>query len=131
MPTNIIDRSDPGIVMQETQISLSDEKLKSILLRTYEVALRDANAPKYYKLYSVLLSIAGTMLMTLLTSSFGSLGKLSAETVTLIAWIILIACAVLGFIFLGIAAQRKMSYDTAARDKAISEIFEGHCFSEK
>lgn len=81
--------------------------------------------------YSVLLSVAGTLLISLLTSSFGSLGKISAEIVTLIAWIILIVCAVLGFIFLGIAAQRKMSYDTAARDKAISEIFEGHCFSEK
>lgn len=131
MPTNIIDKSNPGIVMQETQISLSDEKLKAILLKTYEAALKDANAPKYYKSYSILLSIAGTLLITLLTSSFGSLGRISAETVTIIAWIVLFACAVLGFIFLGIAAQRKMSYDTAARDKAISEIFEGHCSSEK
>ena len=127
MPTNIIDKSAPGIVMQETQISLSDEKLKSLLLRTYEAALRDANSPKYYKTYSVLLSIAGTLLITLLTSSFSSLGQISADTITVIAWIVFCGCAITGFIFLWIAARKKMSYDTSARDKAISEIFEGHC----
>ncbi len=130
MQTNIIDKSAPGIVMHETQIYLSDEKLKSILLRTYEAALRDADARKYYKTYSVFLSIAGTLLITLLTSSFESIGQISAEVITKIAWVVFSGCTVLGFWFLSIAVRRKMSYDTTARDKAISEIIEGHCSND-
>ena len=127
MPNNIIDKSAPGIVIQETQISLSDEKLRSILQRTYEAALKDANAPKYYKYYGVFLSIAGTLLITLLTSSFNNIGRLSATTVTTIVWIVLLVCTVVGFVLLGIAVRKKVNDDMTARDQAIKEIFESHC----
>ena len=131
MVNNIIDKSDPGIVIKETQIALSDEKLKNILLKTYEAAIQDANKPKIYKAYSVFLSIAGTLLISLLTSSFGSLGKINADTVTIIVWVIFTICSVLGFVFLGITANSKMKHDTKSRDEAIARIFEEHCANEK
>ena len=126
MATNIIDKSDPGIVMQETTISLSDEKFKSILLKTYERAQADMNKPSLSKHYSILLSIAGTLFLTLLTSDFGSIGKIEADIVTLCARIIFVICAVGGFILMAITVSKKTKNSTEERDKAISEIFESH-----
>ena len=37
----IIDNSDPGIVVTETTVTISDEKLKGMLSKTYESAQRD------------------------------------------------------------------------------------------
>lgn len=123
---NIIDTSSPGIVVQETSITITDEKVKGILLRTYEAALKNANSFKYYKSYKVLLSVAGTLFLSLLTSDFRNLGKLDASTVTTIAWVVMVLCALIGFLFLGIASHYKMIHDTVARDKAISDIFENY-----
>lgn len=126
MANNIIDKSDPGIVMQETTVSLTDEKLKSILLKTYERAQADMNKPSLSKHYSVFLSIAGTLFLTLLTSDFGSIGKIDADIVTWSARIIFVICAVGGFILMGITVNKKTKSNTEDRDKAISDIFESH-----
>ncbi len=128
--TNIIDSSIPAIVIQETPISLSDEKLKSILLKTYEAAIKNANAPKYYKLYGVLLSVSFTLLVALLTSSFKSLWSIDAKCVTNIAWIMCVICGLLGIAFLIIGSRQKMKNDTEERDKAVNDIFDAH-FSGK
>ena len=126
----IIDDSMPGIVIKETPLSLSDEKMKRILLQTYEAATKDANAFKYYKLYSVLLSISFTLLIPLLTSTFRSIGSLSAECVTKVAWFACILCGVFGIIFLLIASRKKMNHDIESRDKAINSIFDSHFKSD-
>lgn len=124
MANKIIDSSDPGIVVKETIIQMSDEKLKGVLSRTYERAQEDTGLFKVYKCYSVFLSIAGTLFLALLTSTFGSIGKVSAETVTVLVWFICIGCALVGFVLMGIAVSKKTRNDTKARDQAVNEMFE-------
>ena len=70
MLNNIIEQSDPGIVAKETPVRLSDEKLRNMLSRTYERAQKDVRKPKLCKFFGVFLSIAGTLLLSLLTSTF-------------------------------------------------------------
>lgn len=54
---NIIDTKDEGIVVKETPISISDEKLRNSLSRAYEEAQKDMSTFHFYNLYSVFLSI--------------------------------------------------------------------------
>ena len=105
MPNNIIEQSDPGIVAKETPVRLSDEKLRNMLSRTYERAQKDMSVVKFRKFYSVFLSVAGTLFLSLLTSTFGAVGKISAEAVTVIAWIICIGSAVIGFFLMGLTVS--------------------------
>ena len=123
MPNNIITQGDPGIVAKERPVSLSDEKLKTMLSRTYECAQKDMNSTKFRNFYSIFLSIAGTLFLSLLTSSFNAFGNVSSETVTLVVSIICVAFAVLGFILLALTVKDKTTTDTSARDKAVDEIF--------
>ena len=81
MANKIINSSDPGIVAKETTVHLSDEKLRGIMSRTYERAQKDADTIKFHKFYSVFLSIAGTLFLSLLTSSFNDLGNIKSDTV--------------------------------------------------
>ena len=67
---NIIDTKDEGIVVKETLISISDEKLRNSLSRTYEEAQKDMSKFHFYNLYSVFLSISSTLFLSLLTSNF-------------------------------------------------------------
>ncbi|MBR2799467.1 MAG: hypothetical protein IKE04_01025 [Oscillospiraceae bacterium] len=119
----IIDSTSPTIVIQETPISLSDEKLKRILSQTYEAAVKNTSASKYYKHYDVLMTIALTLVLPLITSKFNSIGMVSAETITVILWVICLGCFVVGFVFLMIASNQKMKSDTEERDGTIDRIF--------
>ena len=130
MPNNIIEQGDPGIVAKETPVRLSDEKLRNMLSRTYERAQKDMSKTKFHNFYSVFISIAGTLFLSLLTSTFGAVGKISAEIVTTIAWILCIASAVLGFVLMGVAVTIKTKNDTTDRDKAVDEVFNQY-FSKK
>lgn len=124
MPNNIIEKSDPGIVAKETPVRLSDEKLRNMLSRTYERAQKDMSAIKFPKFYSVFLSISGTLFLSLITSTFSSVGKINASVVTGIAWGICISSAILGFILMGITVTNKTKSDTLKRDEAVNEVFE-------
>lgn len=121
---DIIDTTDPGIVVKETSIRLSDEKFKNALSRTYEKAQSDASVIKLRKYFSVFLSIAGTLFLSLITATFNAIGTISAERVTNIAWIFCIVSAVWGFILLGMLVSDKIKTDMALRDRAVNEIFE-------
>ena len=123
MPNNIIEQSDPGIVARETPVRLSDEKLRNMLSRTYERAQKDMSKTKFRNFYSVFISVAGTLFLSLLTSTFGAVGKISAETVTTIAWILCIGSAFLGFVLMGLTVSEKTKNDTTDRDKAVDEVF--------
>lgn len=120
---SIIDNSSPIIVVQETPISLSDEKLKRVLSETYEAAIKDANTFKIYKIHGILLSIFFSLLLALLTSTFNPIGNIDANTIRQIISFICIFCGVFGFIFLIFAAHKKMNYDTSARDETTNRIF--------
>lgn len=123
MPNNIIEKSNPGIVAKETPVRLSDEKLRNMLSRTYERAQMNMSATKFRHFYSVFLSVAGTLFLSLLTSTFDAVGKISTETVTIIAWIICIGSAILGFVLMGLTVSEKTKSDTIDRDKAVDEVF--------
>ncbi len=123
MGSNIIDVDDEGIVAKETQVRLSDEKLRGMLSKIYERALGDLGRMALRKLYGVLLTVFGTLLVALMTSDFHALGKLGAEQVTLIAWVICVASGVVGLGVLIYSAAKKSALDLKARDKAVEDIF--------
>ena len=124
MGNNIIDSSNPGIVIKETKVSLSDEKLKAALSNAYERAMKDVHEFKLRNHYSIFLSVAGTLFLSLLTSEFESIGKISAERITTVVWCVVFVAGVWGVILLGMYVSDKTQQDTNRRDKAVNEIFE-------
>ena len=74
------------IVCTETEITITNEKLKNTLSGIYETARDDANKKKWYDYFTVGFSIAGTILLALLTATFNDIGSISSHTVTTIAW---------------------------------------------
>lgn len=110
------------IVCTETEITITNEKLKNTLSDIYETARDDANKKKWYDYFTVGFSIAGTILLALLTATFNDIGSISSHTVTTIAWVIF------GIIFsYGVVAliAKLISNNTRnehkERDKAIIE----------
>lgn len=131
MAINIIKQTNQGIVMEETPVTLSDEKLNGILLHTYEKAVSDSTKWHWYKLYSVLLSISGTLFLSLFTTTFNDVGQLKADVIMYIVIGITIITAIFGFICLGISVNQKKKNDTEMRDKSIKEITEKYCTNNK
>lgn len=127
MAINIIDNATPDIVVKENTVHLSDEKLQNILLRTYERAQQDMNTMKFHKFYSIFISIAGTLFLTLLTSTFNSIGQIKAEAVTICVWVICVISAIVGFGLMAYHVSQKTKNDTSERDKAVEEIFNQYC----
>jgi K+-transporting ATPase A subunit len=78
----------------------------------------------------VFLSIAGTLFITLLTSSFNSIGDFTSEKIATVAWILTVICAIIGFILMGYSVSKKMKNDVEVRDKTIDEISEQHINKE-
>ena len=63
---NIIDTKDEGIVVKETPISISDEKLRNSLSRAYEEAQKDMSTFHFYNLYSYNILVANVYQLYLL-----------------------------------------------------------------
>lgn len=122
----IIDTKDEGIVVKETMIRISDEKLKNLLSRAYEEAQKDMSRFHFYNLYSVFLSMAGTLFLTLLTSDFHELGSVPEETVTVCVWGVCIGLAVLGSILACCKISQKTNNNTDDRDNAVKKVFNQH-----
>lgn len=120
---NIIDTKDEGIVVKETPIRISDEKLRNALSRSYEEAQKDMNKFHFYNLYSVFLSIASTLFLSLLTSDFHELGSVTAENVTIFAWAVCIVFGLLGAILACYKVSQKTKNDTSDRDDAVEKVF--------
>ena len=127
---SIINRSDSSIVLTESKVSLSDEKLKSMLMRTYERAEKDTLKPSITRHYGEFLSISGTIGLTLLTSSFNSVGALESKVVTNIAGGIAVVCGVLGIVFLLSYSSRKACNSRDNRDHAVNEIMDEYVKSK-
>ena len=123
---DIIGTMDEGIVVKETPISISDEKLKNSLSRAYEEAQKDMSKFHFSNLYSVFLSIAGTLFLSLLTSNFNAIGSITSEAVTTGAWVICITSGLLGFILSCHKVSQKTKNDTSNRDNAVEKIFNQH-----
>lgn len=122
----IIDSSDTGIVVTETKITISDEKLNRMLLNAYEAAQKDNNKFKLHSLWGVCWSIAGTLLMALLTSSFNKIGSIDANTVTNWAIGLCVLFAISGLILAIWRINDKSSNNTVSRDNAVKKIIEDY-----
>lgn len=118
----MIDTSSSSLVCTEQAIQISDEKLKSVLCKTYETARTDANKFKIYKHFGIFLSIGFTLLITLLTSEFGALGTISGSTLRIICIVVCIISFIIGVAFIILFAILKGSNVFKDRDKAINEI---------
>lgn len=123
---NIIDTKDEGIVVKEIPISISDEKLRNSLSCAYEEAQKDMSTFHFYNLYSVFLSIASTLFLSLLTSDFHAIGYITAEKVTIGAWVICISSGFLGAILACYKVSQKAKNDTSNRDVAVKKVFTQH-----
>lgn len=119
---SLIDTSSSSLVCTEQAIQISDEKLKSVLCKTYETARTDANKFKIYKHFGIFLSIGFTLLITLLTSEFGALGTISGSTLRIICIVVCIISFIIGVAFIILFAIFKGSNVFIDRDKAINEI---------
>lgn len=123
MDNNIIETSEAEIVIRETPIRLSDEKLKSALLRAYEKGQENATKPKFHNHFWEFLSVAVSLLYTLLTSEFKSVGCVSSDFFKYFTIVLFIACATIGIILMLIAFNEKTKSKTEERDIAVNDIF--------
>lgn len=80
----------------------------------------------FYNLYSVFLSIASTLFLSLLTSDFHAIGYITAEKVTIGAWVICISSGFLGAILACYKVSQKTKNDTSNRDVAVKKVFTQH-----
>ncbi len=120
----IFDTKLTNLVCKEFPINLTDEKLKSVLSKTYERARKDANKFRIYKHFGIFLSIGLTLLIALLTAEFKPLGMISGAVLQTICIILCCLTFVVGFIFLIMFAMLKDSNILDERDKAVNEIME-------
>lgn len=80
----------------------------------------------FYNLYSVFLSIASTLFLSLLTSDFHAIGSITAGQVTKGAWVICIGSGFLGAILACYKVSQKTKNDTSNRDVAVKKVFTQH-----
>ena len=117
--------SGKPVIVSDTQIQLSDQKLRSLLSAMYEKGENDARRFSPWKSYAPCFSVALTLLIALLTSEFHPVFGFSSETVTAVAFFLLSVSALLGFVFLLYGFQVRNSDLTEKRDKAIEETMKG------
>ena len=109
------------IVVENQNVKLSDDKLYIIQLKTYELAEINTKQFRLSNLWPTCLSIAGTLLLTLLTSEFHSVGKLDSEKVTIVAGCLMAIFLVLGIVFLIHLHNSDNSSHNKERDEAIEK----------
>lgn len=119
---NIIDNNSDGIVATETKITISDEKLNSMLSKTYEMATIEANKFKIHSLWSICWSIAGTLFITILTSSFNGIGSIGADTINNWAIGICIFAFMAGLILIIWRLNDKTSTNFTKRNETVQQV---------
>lgn len=122
MENTLIDSSSGDIIIQEKAIRISDEKLSSMLLKTYEQAREDAGKFKLYKYYGVFLSIAFTLFITLLTTSFNDFLGIAGEVISLIFWVVFALSLASGTVLAVICASNMRNNQNSERDMAIEKV---------
>lgn len=89
------------VICREIKIQMTNEKLKNILMRTYEHARNDAAKKHVRDYWDVFLSVSGSLLLAIITADFKSIGQVPKEIVTIVVWGIFIlssALAIINFI---------------------------------
>ena len=119
---NAVITSSDSIVCKETQIKISDEKIKSLLSKVYEIARKDASRFRLYNHYPAFFSVGFTIFLTIISSEFKSIGTVSGDTVHTIAIVLCIICIALCVILAIIKGAKSNSNTNDERDAAISEV---------
>ena len=117
-----IDTITGSIVCTETNIKLTDEKLRGILSKTYETARKDAQKFRIYNHYGVFLSVAFSLIIPLLTSEFQSFGVISADNLSVFCWVVFAISLVSGVVLVIIYASNAATNETSERDKAVESM---------
>ena len=120
---DIISEDDAHIIVKETPVHLTDEKIKSVLYRTYERAQKDMSVKKWYDYYDCCFSVSGTLFLTLLTASFNETLGLEPDKLVYIAKMLLFISLLLGIVFLIIKLKANRQSDASKRDIAVEEVF--------
>lgn len=120
---DIINDDDAHIIVKETPVHLTDEKIKSILYRTYERAQNDMSVKKWYDYYDCCFSVSGTLLLTLLTASFNKTLGIEPDELASIAKLMLGISLLSGIVFLILKLKAKRQSDMSKRDIAVEEVF--------
>lgn len=122
---NIIDSKDPGIVVNETKITISDEKLSSLLLKAYEAAQQDSRIFRIHDLWGIFWSIAGTLVVALITTDkFASIGPFESEGTRILIIIVCVITTIIGIVLSICRVREKAKNDIISRDKAVEKIVE-------
>lgn len=124
MADNLSLLTNDEFVMQERPIQVTDEKLNRLLSSTYETARKDARKFKIYNHYGIFFSIAGSLIITLLTSSFNNYEIISSSTLTIIAWIVFSVSLITGIVLAIIRASLQNNDEHTQRDKAVEKIID-------
>lgn len=120
---DIISSDGEHIIVKETPVHLTDEKIKSVLFRAYEYAQKDVNTKSLLDYYDCCFSVSLTLFLTLLTASFNGVFGIEANTVTLIVKIVFGSLMILGILMLVLKLNTKRQSDTKQRDIAVEEVF--------
>lgn len=119
---NSIVTSSDRIICTETQIQLSDEKLKGMFARVYETARKDANRFRLHNHFGVFLSLGSTLLLTLLTTDFKKFSFIEDGILDKWGWIICIGSLLIGIVLAIINVTVRHNNENEERDKAISNV---------
>lgn len=122
--TEIINNEDEHIIVKETPVHISDEKMKSVLYRTYEQAQKDLGKRKLYDHYGCFFSVSGTLFISLASASFHDFLFFSKEECTMVVKICFGLSLVMGILSLFWKLKIKSDNDTTCRDNAVDAVFD-------
>lgn len=115
--------NEDSLIVKETLVHLSDEKIKTILSKTYEQAQKDMGKKSICDYYGCWFSISATLALTLATATFHDFLFFSANNLTNMAKIFFVLFAIGGIASLLLKLNTKTRTDTTNRDKAIDSVF--------
>ena len=131
--TSIVNDSG-GLVLEERKITVSDEKLKTILMRLYERSRKDATKFQWYEMYQVCWSIFFTLVLTLATTGvsdfkapFSDKILMAESTVEMMCWVVAFVLFVFGLVCVFWRMKSKVNDQNSERDVAVSDCLMQHC----
>ena len=119
---NSIVTSSDKIICTETTIQLSDEKLKAMFSKVYEIARKDANKFHLHNHFGVFLSLGGTLLLSLLTADFKHFSFIEDGVLEKCCWWVSIGAILIGLLLAIVNVSVRHNNENEERDRAIETI---------
>lgn len=124
-------RTVTNTVIPADEITLSKDKLQSVLREVYEDAHSTVCQFHWYDLCAVSFSIAFTLLITLLTTEFRNFSNdvewMTSGRLTIIAWIVFLGSLIFGCIGLVVRSSPKSNTVFSKRDAVVLDAIEKLC----